>query len=72
MEAIADAAMPRWFTADFMQREPETVARHRAMVASCSPVGYSGGCAALRDTDLRETIGRITRPRSSSRARPIR
>ena len=62
MEAIADAAMPRWFTGDFMRREPETVARHRAMVASCSPVGYSGGCAALRDTDLRDTIRRIAAP----------
>jgi 3-oxoadipate enol-lactonase len=62
MEAIADAAMPRWFTEDFRRRAPETVARHRAMVASCSPVGYSGACAALRDTDLREAIRRIDVP----------
>ena len=62
MDAIADAAMPRWFTEDFRRREPETVARHRAMVASCSPVGYTGGCAALRDTDLREAIRRIDAP----------
>jgi 3-oxoadipate enol-lactonase len=62
MEAIADAAMPRWFTEDFRRREPETVARYRAMVASCSPVGYSGGCAALRDTDLRDAIRHIDAP----------
>jgi 3-oxoadipate enol-lactonase len=62
MEAIAEAAMPRWFTEDFRRREPETVAHHRAMVASCSPVGYSGGCAALRDTDLRDAIRRIDAP----------
>jgi 3-oxoadipate enol-lactonase len=62
MDPIADAAMPRWFTADFRRREPETVARHRAMVAACSPVGYSGGCAALRDTDLRDAIARIAAP----------
>ncbi len=62
MEAIADAAMPRWFTEDFRRREPEIVAQHRAMIASCSPVGYSGGCAALRDTDLREAIRHIDAP----------
>jgi 3-oxoadipate enol-lactonase len=62
MEAIADAAMPRWFTEDFRRREPGTVARHRAMVASCSAVGYSGGCAALRDADLREAIRSIDAP----------
>jgi len=62
METIADAAMPRWFTEDFRRRDPETVARHRAIVASCSPVGYSGGCAALRDTDLRDAIRRIAAP----------
>jgi 3-oxoadipate enol-lactonase len=62
MEAIADAAMPRWFTEDFRRHQPETVARHRAMVASCSPIGYAGGCAALRDTDLRESIRRIAAP----------
>jgi len=62
MDAIADAAMPRWFTEEFRQREPETVARHRAMVASCSPVGYSAGCAALRDADLRDAIQVIDAP----------
>ena len=62
MGAIADAAMPRWFSEDFRRREPETVARHRAMVAVCSADGYSGACAALRDADLREAIRDIGAP----------
>jgi 3-oxoadipate enol-lactonase/4-carboxymuconolactone decarboxylase len=32
------------------------------MVASCSPEGYIGCCAALRDADLREAIGGIRVP----------
>jgi 3-oxoadipate enol-lactonase len=62
MEAIADAAMPRWFTEDFTRRHPDIVASHHAMVAACSPVGYAGGCAALRDADLRDAVGRIDAP----------
>lgn len=62
MGAIADAAMPRWFSEDFRRREPETVARHRAMAASCHADGYSGACAALRDADLRQAIRDVDAP----------
>jgi 3-oxoadipate enol-lactonase len=62
MDAIAEAAMPRWFTEDFRRREPAIVAAHREMVAACSAAGYTGGCAALRDADLRDAIRRIDAP----------
>ena len=32
------------------------------MVASCSPQGYIGCCAALRDADLRDAVRGITAP----------
>jgi 3-oxoadipate enol-lactonase len=62
MEAIADGVIERWFTADFQARAPDTVARMRAMLVATPPVGYAGCCAAIRDLDLSESNGRITRP----------
>ena len=56
MAALADMTMPRWFTDGFRAREPQTIEQFRAMVAACSPDGYLGCCAALRDEDLREAI----------------
>jgi 3-oxoadipate enol-lactonase len=53
MAALADATMARWFTPAFRQRQPDTVALFRGMVAGTSPDGYVGCCAALRDADLR-------------------
>jgi 3-oxoadipate enol-lactonase len=62
MSAIADRLLERWFTPDFRRRRPEVVARYHAMIASCSPAGYVGCCAAIRDADLRDAIGAITAP----------
>jgi 3-oxoadipate enol-lactonase/4-carboxymuconolactone decarboxylase len=56
MGAIADLALGNWFTPAFRQREPAVAKRFHEMVASCSPDGYIGCCAALRDADLRPAI----------------
>jgi 3-oxoadipate enol-lactonase len=62
MGAVADASMARWFTPPFRERHADVVARYRAMVAACPADGYLGCSAAIRDTDLREDIRRITAP----------
>ena len=62
MGAIAEATPGRWFTGDFRQRCPEVVAMFAAMVAACTPEGYAGCCAAIRDADLRGEIARIVAP----------
>lgn len=62
MPAVADRAMATWFTPAFHAREPETVASFRAMVAGCAPTGYLGCCAALRDADVRDDVGRLRVP----------
>jgi 3-oxoadipate enol-lactonase len=62
LAGVAEQAMPKWFTPGFREREPETIDRFRAMVASNSPAGYLGCCAALRDGDLRDAVSRITGP----------
>lgn len=62
MLAAADQAMPRWFSPAFRERDPETVHVFRSMIQACSPEGYLGCCAALRDADLRERIATIDCP----------
>lgn len=62
MAAIADASLARWFTDGFRERQPAAARGIQAMVAGCPPHGYIGCCAALRDADLRDTIGRIAAP----------
>ena len=56
MAAIADLAIANWFTPAFRERQPAVVERFQRMVASCSPDGYIGCCAALRDADLRPAV----------------
>ena len=62
MAAVAERAMPLWFSAAYTAREPAIVARHRAMVEACDPDGYVGCCTALREADLRDEIAAITAP----------
>ena len=62
MTAVADLTIPRWFSPEFQERDPETVHGFRTMIQSCPPEGYIGCCAALRDADLREAIQSIERP----------
>jgi len=62
MSAVANLALPRWFSPEFHEREPETVREFREMIESTSVEAYLGCCAALRDADLREEIGAIRCP----------
>jgi 3-oxoadipate enol-lactonase len=59
---VAAQAMGRWFTPDFRTREPETVARYRAMVESIPPEGYAACCEAVAGFDAHSYLGRITAP----------
>jgi 3-oxoadipate enol-lactonase len=62
MAAVAERAIPLWFSADFRERAADTVQRFRSMLESCAPEGYAGCCAALRDADLRAAIAAIRCP----------
>ena len=59
MRPLADAAMNRWFSADFRARHPPIVEHFRSMLAGAEVEGYVACCAALRDADLRNDIQRI-------------
>lgn len=62
MAPVADAVMERWFSTGFRREQPEALAGWRNLFVRTDPEGYAGGCATLRDTDLRARIGTIVLP----------
>ncbi len=62
MDSLADGAMERWFTAEFREREPETVARFRDELAATPPEGYAACCEAIRDWDFRDRLAAVAAP----------
>ena len=62
MAGVRSQVVPRFLTADFPERDPDTFARVEEMFLSVDPVGYIGCCAALRDADLRGKVGTIACP----------
>ena len=59
LAAIADAAMLRWFTHRAHAEQPELVRGFANMLTRTPVDGYVGGCAAVRDADLRADDARI-------------
>jgi len=60
--AIADGVVARWFTEDYAQAEPDTVARMRDLIASTPAEGYAGCAEAIADWDVVDELGGITAP----------
>jgi 3-oxoadipate enol-lactonase len=65
-ESGVAAAIPlvldRWFTPQFREASPDTVERTKKMLLATDPVGYTAGCAAVRDMDQRESVRHIAAP----------
>ncbi|MEO8509572.1 MAG: 3-oxoadipate enol-lactonase [Betaproteobacteria bacterium] len=62
MAAISDAVLARWFSAEFIAREPATLAAMKAMMERVPPEGYVACCAAVRDMDQRGEVAGIAAP----------
>jgi len=62
MAAIADLALPKFFTPAFAARHPEVVRRMRETMLRSDPSGYAACCDALRMTDLRGEADRVRAP----------
>jgi 3-oxoadipate enol-lactonase len=62
LDALADAALERWFTAGFREANPDVIATIRANLVAVQPEGYAGCCEALATLDLREDLGAIRSP----------
>ena len=62
MEAIGDATMDRWFTADFIAKRPDELAIYRNMLVRQPAGGYIGTARAILGADYRERAPSIDRP----------
>jgi len=60
--SIAAAVVDKWLTPDFAAEQPELVAQLRGMLSATDAKGYAANCRAVRDSDLRGEIARITAP----------
>jgi 3-oxoadipate enol-lactonase len=62
MDAVADAALERWFTPALAERRPELVERTRRALLDTPPEGYAGCCEAIASHDLRAELSSIRAP----------
>jgi 3-oxoadipate enol-lactonase len=62
MAAIGEMVAPRWFTADFIARQPAAVSTVVDMLLGTDPRGYAGCAEAIADLDLEPVLGAIKAP----------
>jgi 3-oxoadipate enol-lactonase len=62
MAFAAGPAMGRWFTPDFIAKNPEKVALVQTMFTETNIDGYLACCAAIRNMDMRPTHPKIQAP----------
>ena len=62
LAGMVDANMERWFTKDFRERAPQTIAKMREMFVATDIEGYIGCGEAIRDMDHRSLLPKITVP----------
>jgi 3-oxoadipate enol-lactonase len=62
MDPLAEVAVPRWFTPEFMAREPQAVETVTAMLTGTSPEGYAGCAEAIAELDLRPQLPAVHAP----------
>ncbi len=62
VEAVADAALERWFTPAYRAAEAPAMRVWRNMLVRQSAQGYAASCAAIRDADLTADAAAIAVP----------
>ena len=62
MAPIAEASIPRWFTGEFIAREPQQVNRVRTVIQACPAAGFLGAARAIRDIDIHGRLGALACP----------
>ena len=62
MAAISEMIPPRWFTADFIARQPAAVSAVMDMLLGTDPQGYAGCAEAIADVDLAPALSAIKAP----------
>jgi 3-oxoadipate enol-lactonase/4-carboxymuconolactone decarboxylase len=62
MAGIAEIVMPRFFSAETLTQGDAYADAVKSVLLGTNPAGYSGCCAALRDFDSTQSIGKIRIP----------
>jgi len=62
MKLVAAAAIERWFSPAFRQKNPASIASIQKTLDETNPEGYAANCGAVRDFDFREQLQRIRTP----------
>jgi 3-oxoadipate enol-lactonase len=62
MKAVANAVIERWLTPGFRSAHADETKAILAMVESANPQGYVANCAAVRDADMRQILGKVRVP----------
>ena len=60
--ALADGVLQRWFSARWRAENPDDLALWRHMLLRTPIAGYMGCCAALAETDLRDSTAQLRQP----------
>jgi len=60
--SIAAAVVDKWLTPDFAAQQADLVQTLRTMLGATDARGYAANCLAVRDSDLRNDVQRITPP----------
>ncbi|MDP4594392.1 MAG: 3-oxoadipate enol-lactonase [Beijerinckiaceae bacterium] len=62
MLPLVHSTVERWFTREFIEKNPAAGEKIAEMLKTTPPLGYASCCAAIRDMDQREAIRSITNP----------
>jgi 3-oxoadipate enol-lactonase/4-carboxymuconolactone decarboxylase len=62
MAAVTEPAIGRFFSASMVAAEAPEVTSARRVLLATNPVGYAGCCAAVRDLNHTDLLGRIRTP----------
>lgn len=62
MLPLVTSTVERWFTREYMEKNPAAGEKIAEMLKTTPPLGYASCCAAIRDMDQREAIRSITNP----------
>jgi 3-oxoadipate enol-lactonase/4-carboxymuconolactone decarboxylase len=62
MASVVDEVMARFFSPARLGAGGPAIAESRRTLLATDPAGYAGACAAVRDTDLAGSLGRILCP----------
>jgi 3-oxoadipate enol-lactonase len=62
MKAVAAAVLERWLTPGFRASHPAETKTVLEMLERANPEGYAACCAAVRDTDERQSLAKVQVP----------